>query len=321
MKRMIAWGFALLVVGATLFFGIWGSQGFGAVELSTVEYEKRSRDIDRPFHSVEIIELSDDVHIEPSPDGACRVEYTDSSRSYHKISVENGRLSISLETKGRGKWYENVGIHTDLEEHLLILYLPEGEYRELQVNTASADVYAGADFGFEKAEIRSASGDIDLGPVASGSLSVNTDSGDVRVGGLDIGRLELGTASGSLELGKSKVRRELSVGTASGDIELSDISCGELEAATASGQIELRNVIASGEMDIESTSGDIRLDDCDAASLELESTSGFISGRLLSGKDFYADTKSGNIRLPYGSRGGRCSIETTSGDIDFDIAS
>ena len=128
MRRIMAWGFALLVVGATLFFSIWSHQGFGAVDLSTVEYEKRSRNIDKAFHSVEITELADDVHIEPSPDGTCRVEYTDSSLSYHKISVESGCLVISRETKDRGKWYENIGIHTDMEEHLLVLYLPEAEY-------------------------------------------------------------------------------------------------------------------------------------------------------------------------------------------------
>ena len=319
MRRIIAWGFALLVVGATLFFSIWSHQGFGAVDLSTVEYEKRSRNIDKAFHSVEITELADDVHIEPSPDGTCRVEYTDSSQSYHKISVESGCLTISRETKDRGKWYENIGIHTDMEEHLLVLYLPEAEYSELSVNTASADVYAGADFGFETVEIHSVSGDIDLGPAVTKRLTVDTASGDVRVGGLDIERIELSSASGSITFGKSIVSNRLYVATASGDIELGDISCRELEVGTASGQIELRNVIASGEMDIESVSGDIRLDDCDAASLELESTSGYISGRLLSGKSFDADTTSGDIRLPYGSTGGRCSIETTSGDIDFEI--
>lgn len=319
MKRIIAWGVALLVVGSTLFFSMWSSHGFESAELSTVEYEKKTRVIDKSFHSVSITEHTDDVHIEPSPDGICRVEYADSSRSYHKISVENGCLVISRETKDRSKWYENLIISTDFEEQLLLVYLPESEYNELRVNTASADVYAGSDLGFEKVEIHTASGDVDLGPVASKVLVVNAASGDIRVGGQNIGSIELGTTSGSITFGDSSISAKLSVGTASGDIELSDISCKELEAGTVSGQVELRNVIASGEMDIESVSGDIRLDDCDAAALELESTSGYISGLLLSGKDFDAETTSGDIRLPYGSHGGRCSIETTSGDIDFKI--
>lgn len=321
MKRIIAWGFALFVVGATLFFSIWSNQGFETAALSTVEYEKRSRNIDQYFHSVEITELADDVHIEPSPDGVCRVEYVDSSRSYHKISVESDCLVISCETRDGGKWYDNIGIYSDLEEHLLILYLPEAEYRQLRVNTASADVYAGAAFGFEKAEINSASGDVDLGPVAGKSLSVNTASGDIRLGRQDVETIELNAASGDIELGDSKVSIKLSAGTVSGEIDLTDTSCRELEVGTASGQIELRNVLASGEMLIESASGDIRLDYCDADSLRLESTSGYISGILLSGKDFDADTTSGDIHLPRGSRGGKCSIETTSGDINFDIAS
>jgi len=318
--RVLIIGLVIFALGAALFFGAWASLGFGAVELSNVEYEKRSREIDWDFHSLHISESTDDVHIEPAYDGVCRIEYVDSNRHYHKISVENGCLEISREKKAQeGSWFDNITLSTDFEENLLVIYLPEAEYKELTVHTASADVYAGMGFSFERAEIHTASGDVDIGSVVSGKLSVNTASGDIRAGGQALREMELNTSSGSISLGDASVGAELSLDSTSGDIELSYVNCGELEADSASGRIELRDVIASRSLDIETTSGDIRLERCDAASLELESTSGYISGTLLSGKDFDVSTNSGDIDLPSGSRGGKCRISTTSGDIRLSI--
>ncbi len=319
--RILIIGLVLFALGAALFFSAWASSGFGNLDLSTVEYEKKSLVIDESFHSLYITQPAEDVHIEPSPDGFCRVEYVDSNRAVYRISVENGCLTINRDIFEGSNWYDNIKFSTDSADNLLIIFLPRGSYDELRVNLASADFYAGGGFDFEKGEINTASGDVDIGAVITDSLNLNTASGDMRIGGLELDGIELSTASGDIRLGDASVSGSLGIHSASGDIELTDINCGSLEAETASGTQELCNVICSDAMNLESTSGDIRLEHCDAASLLLESTSGLISGTLLSGKDFDAQSTSGSIKLPESSGSAKCRIKTTSGDIHFEIAS
>ena len=317
--RIVIIALVIFALGAVLFFGAWASMDFGSVELSPVKCEKKSLVISDSFHSVSITVAADDVHIEPSPDSICRVEYTDCSRAVYKISVENGCLTIKQEhTKGRNG-RGGMGFSVGAEDNMLIVFLPRGSYKELCANLASADFYAGAGFDFETAEINSASGDMDIGAVVTGSLSAHSASGDMRVGGLELDSIELDTASGDIELGDISCGI-IEIQSTSGDIELRDVSCGSLEVQSASGAQQLYNVLCRAELRLESTSGDMRLERCDAASLELESTSGYISGILLSGKDFDVSSTGGSIRLPESCGSCKCRIKTVSGDIDFSVA-
>ena len=46
---------------------------------------------------------------------------------------------------------------------------------------------------------------------------------------------------------------------------------------------------------------------------------GDVEGSLLSEKIFYTETSIGNIRVPKGTSGGMCEVETDTGDISFTI--
>ena len=75
----------------------------------------------------------------------------------------------------------------------------------------------------------------------------------------------------------------------------------------------------SGELSASNTSGSVRLDNCDAANIYIRSTSGSVSGTLLSGKNFTADSSSGSVRVPASSGEGVCEVRTSSGSIRLEV--
>lgn len=113
----------------------------------------------------------------------------------------------------------------------------------------------------------------------------------------------------------------MSLNCVSGDITLKDIHADDLSANTTSGDITLDRVLISGMIDLDTTSGDIELDEVDSEAANFSTGSGDISGDILSGKDFRADSGSGEIRVPQSdSNAGIWDLSTGSGDIDLNIA-
>jgi DUF4097 and DUF4098 domain-containing protein YvlB len=72
-------------------------------------------------------------------------------------------------------------------------------------------------------------------------------------------------------------------------------------------------------MGIKTSTGNIRLEDCDAETLTLKSDTGSIKGNLLTSKDFYASSDLGKVTVPHSTTGGRCEIETDTGDINITV--
>ena len=83
----------------------------------------------------------------------------------------------------------------------------------------------------ERLEVRSASGDVQVGTVA-GRSSVGTASGDVRLDAADDG-LEVRTASGGIRVGR--LAGSVTLGSASGDIDVAALDQGTLQLKTVSG--------------------------------------------------------------------------------------
>ncbi|MBQ3893898.1 MAG: DUF4097 family beta strand repeat protein, partial [Clostridia bacterium] len=78
--------------------------------------------------------------------------------------------------------------------------------------------------------------------------------------------------------------------------------------------------IASGRFDIERDTGDVKFDRCDAAEIKVETDTGDVTGTLLTEKVFITKTDTGKVSVPSAASGGRCEIETDTGDIKISIA-
>jgi len=163
----------------------------------------------------------------------------------------------------------------------ITLYLPKKEYASLRAQTVSGNISVDPDFVF------------------MGDFDAKTVSGNITVPRLNC--------------------KSFSAETVSGNITVTTLNCASFDAETVSGESRFSSVCCTGEFEASSVSGNIKLDRCDATTLDLEAVSGNVSGTLLSPKSFVTDTTSGKVTVPKDSAGGRCKIETTSGNISFSI--
>ena len=81
----------------------------------------------------------------------------------------------------------------------------------------------------------------------------------------------------------------------------------------------MKNVIASEIFDIDTETGKVTFDRCDAREISVETDTGRVTGTLLSDKIFFAKTDTGDIEVPKSMSGGKCEIETDTGDIKISI--
>ena len=61
--------------------------------------------------------------------------------------------------------------------------------------------------------------------------------------------------------------------------------------------------------------GDVEFNGCDADEIYVKTNAGNVTGSFLSNKVFIVDTDTGSVDVPKTETGGRCEINTHTGDI------
>lgn len=235
---------------------------------------------------VEISCSSGSVIVESGAPGT--VEITIDSRHPEGWTVRQSGNSITIS-------YERSFLEFDRGGRARIrVVAPDGS--TLRVNSASADIRASLDL--DRVTIASASGDVQLGDVATADLK---------------------TASGDIILGH--VARDLTARSASGDIRVESVG-GQTSVTTASGDVAVGR--AEGSLSASSASGDLRVtrylgDDLESSTMSGDLAIGLPAGRTVK---LSARTLSGAVRLPdrkpsNASEGPPVSIrlKSVSGDI------
>ena len=170
----------------------------------------------------------------------------------------------------------------------------------VEVATDAADVTGTG--RFDRADVKSAAGDVRLDEVA-GEASVKSVSGDVRLGMVD-GEVSLNSVSGDASVGT--VTGSATVHSVSGDIEVKE-GRSSLHIKTISGDARIGSA-AEGKVTMQSVSGDLTLGLRAGSKLwvDARSTSGSTSSELALGDEptnggplveFRAKSISGDIRI------------------------
>lgn len=307
----------------------------------------------KPFTGLKVSAGPCDVRLFPAKDQKVRIVHRqDLEGARCRVAVEKGILCIERQSPIK---LPAVVRHTPALE----IYLPQSRYDSLEVHTFSGDVHLPSDFTFGTLSVNTASGDVSVFSGVEGDAALETASGDMEIKKLQVrGSFRLKAASGDIEAKNLQVQGTFRTETSSGDIRFETVDAGEglfcksgsgdmtliklrtmdLTASASSGDVRLDTVsvkgklalsTASGNMDLETclagsmklhtASGDMELEDCDAESLHLDTVSGDIEGRLRTGKDFSAASASGSIRIPASTGGGKCILNTLSGDIRMTV--
>ena len=216
----------------------------------------------------------------PSEDGVCRVEFQEeqcctasvAGGVLHIQELRRHRVGLTLDLSIGGRQLLDV----PMRDNALRVYLPARTYRMLRAETRSGEIEVSAGLSFDRAVLRSASGDVEF---------------------------------------RAAVQIELRIHTASGDIEVKHSAPERMQLETASGDVELSGCGASS-VTVRTSSGDVEFADCDETALDIRTASGDIDGRFSVPRAVSASSVSGEIDVPRSGSGAPCVLHTASGDID-----
>ena len=162
----------------------------------------------------------------------------------------------------------------------VVVSMPAGEYGALSVKLSTGDVNISGDFGFER-------------------VRVGTSTGNIRVEKVTAGALEFTVSTGKTEM--------------------QGVRCKNLVSKGNTGSLTMTDVIAEEAFSIERSTGNVRFDGCDAAEIYVKTGTGDVTGTLLTEKVFFAQTDTGKVDVPKTASGGKCEIETNTGDIKLKV--
>jgi len=313
MKKIIILALVLLLIGSVLGVCALAINGFDFTTLGEGSYTTKTVEISEDFSKISVDLDITDLTVLPSENESCRVEFRESDRRTHEAFVKDGTLYIRQQKE----------IHFTLFNFgnpVATLYLPKAEYNALTVDNDTGDISVDKAFNFEKIEIETDTGDMELYANATDSISLSTDTGTVVVNNVHSAELSVSTETGDIYIKNCDIQGTANIEADTGDLELRNLRSSKLIIETDTGDIELEDCIMTDSIQIESDTGDIELHRVDAASIRMETNTGDIEGSLLSGKMFTVRSNTGDVRVPSDEVGGRCEINSDTGDIEITIA-
>ena len=306
---------SLILIGCMIFGGVITMLKWDFSKLSTNKYQTSNFEISEDFKSIRINADTADISIAPSKDGKCSVVYFGQTDLPLSVSVKDNTLAIEV-IDGR-KWYEHIGINFKAQK--ITVYIPEGEYAQLNVSSHTGAVEIPKDFRFEDIDICENTGSVTNYASASNKIKIKTTTGSIRVENISARSLELEVSTGSITASSVIVEGDVGISVSTGMASISDLSCLSFKSTGDTGDILLKNVIANEKLSVNRTTGDIRFYGCDAAEIFVQTDTGNVLGTLLSDKIFIANTDTGRKQVPNTVSGGRCEITTDTGDIKISI--
>ena len=285
----------LILAGGILFVCTMASLHWDFEGLSTVQYETNTYAITEDFHNITINTDTADILFLPSYDGSCRVVCDEERNTKYVVAVEDDTLTVKLVEHDD---ILNIGINLRIPK--ITVYLPKAEYEQLLIREDTGDIELPKEFLFESLNISLDTGDVACFSSVSGQMKIKTGTGHIRVENVSADLLDLTVSTG--------------------EVQLENIRCNALQTTGNTGDILLKNVIAVDTISIRRTTGDVRFVSSDAAAIVVKTDTGDVTGTLLTDKVFITHTSTGDVDVPKTGIGGRCEIDTSTGDIRLKIA-
>lgn len=306
---------ALVVVGLLLFAVVMSGYRWDFTKLNTSAYETSTYEVTKDFHNISIDTDTADFVFTLSNNEKCIVECYEEETSRHFLTVEGDTLVIkAAENK---TWYNHIGFH--FETPKITVYLPKAEYSSLLINEDTGDISISKDFRFENTTITTSTGDITYLASSADMLKIQASTGNIRVENGSVGALALRVSTGTINVSDVICAGDIHIQVSSGKANLTNTCCKNLLSEGDTGDLFLNNVIAAEKFSIERDTGDVRFDGADAAQISVETDTGDITGTLLTDKIFIAETDTGRVDVPKTTTGGKCELDTDTGDIKISV--
>ncbi len=315
MKIWLLVAASLVVAGGLIFGGAMTMLKWDFSRLSTSKHETNTYAIGEAFQDISIVTDTADVVFEPSEDDGITVVCKEREKLKHTVCVENGTLEIKL--SDTRKWYDHVGIHFGAPK--ITVSIPAGAYGALSVQVSTGAVSVPEEFQFESIEAVGSTGNISICADASDSVRAVTTTGNIRMEKVSAGEMVLAAATGSVTVADVTCEGDVKVNVSTEKTSLKDVVCANVVSNGSTGELKMENVIAGEKIYVERSTGDVRFRFCDAAEIFIKTGTGDVTGSLLTEKIFLTQTHTGSVDVPKTTTGGKCEVETSTGDIKLEI--
>lgn len=306
---------SLVLIGLIIFGGVMTVFQWDFTKLSTVKYKTNNYEIGDSFKNISIVTDTANIVFAPSDSPNASVVCYEQENVKHSVTVTDGTLVIKV--NDTRKWYEYIGIN--FRSPKITVYLPQNEYGGLSVASSTGDVEIPRDFKFESMDISESTGDVTNYASVSEVMKIRTSTGDIRVENISAGMLDLSVTTGKVTVADVTCQGDMKITVSTGKTNITNIKCKNLTSGGSTGDLSLKNVIATEKFSITRDTGDVIFDGCDAAEIFVKTSTGNVKGRLLSDKVFLANTDTGRVNVPKTTTGGKCEINTDTGDIRITV--
>lgn len=301
----------LILAGCLIFCGVMTALKWDFTKLSTYKYETNHYEIRDHYESISIDTSTADIQFLPSEDSQCSVVCYEQKNMKHSVAVTDGTLVIKL--KDTRKWYEHIGMGFGSPK--ITVYIPQGEYGTLSINSSTGNVDIPEHYQFEGMDISVSTGNVNCRSSAKGNIQIRTSTGNIHAESISAKSLTLSVSTGHVQAESITCDEGITVSVSTGKTSLTDVNCKYITSTGNTGDISLKNVVAAERLSITRTTGDVLFDSSDAAEVFVKTNTGDVTGTLLSEKVFIVQTDTGSINVPKTVTGGKCEISTSTGDI------
>ncbi|MBR2321540.1 MAG: DUF4097 family beta strand repeat protein [Clostridia bacterium] len=315
MKFWLTASAALIASGSIMFTVTACSINWDFKKFNTTNFETTTHEISDTFQNITVDNATAAIEFLQATNEKCTIVCYEDVKLTHSVSVENGTLTVK--TQDERKWYDHLSMGSYAPT--LTIYLPQIEYSALSIETTTGDVTIAKEFTFDSVNISGRTSDITCFASVKNSLNVKITTGDIDLHSLTAGAIDLETTTGDIEATSVKVENDFTLAVDTGDIELTDVTCQNFTSTGDTGDLEMKNLLTTGKMSITRNTGEVELNACDAAEIYIKTSTGDVEGSLRTTKDFHADSKSGDVKVPHSSVGGKCEITCSSGDIHITV--
>lgn len=302
-------------------------QSFGsAMRTETYTFDGILKDIDVTTDVADLILLL-------SPDGKISVECVEEENCPHTVKLEQGKLTV----EPKEEWgFIGTGLHTNLK---VTVFVPADAVPSVTFTTGTGDLKTDPRMPLKSLRMHGTTGEAECLSKVEGTVSITLTTGNAELNGITAENMDITVTTGSVEIESVTVAKNMLLAATTGETELENtvvggsithkcttgetelenVCCGSFRSEGTTGSLKLTNTLAEQRMGAERATGSITLDQTDAGEMVFTTTTGSVTGTVLTGKIFSADTRTGSVQLPTSEAGGNCHISTTTGDIKIAV--
>ncbi len=310
---------ALIVVGSI-------ALGAGAVIVGYHVIKGRSddtfitnrHDVDEEVKNINVDTTTANIELAKATDDKVLVVCEEREKVYHDVTIDNGLLKIK--TIDNRRWYEKYIFNINFRETKVTVYLPEGDYQNLTLDSDTGNIDVAKDFTFTDVKITNHTGHVKLNAKASGDVYLSTSTGYIAVNDSAANKITTKSSTGDLNIKNTQVTTDIESSASTGDTYYENVTAKNLTSKTSTGACKLINTVVDNHIEIKTSTGGVKFEDSDAETIKVRTSTGSVRGSLLTDKRFQCHSDTGSVHTPYGDPdAGLCDVETDTGSIDLTV--